>query len=343
MTITNQFNDQIQNQFNDQDDLMMSPIIKRSLKNTLKNSTGSQNNQGIINLEEKGDTCKKAEESTHNQLKTNPTGFKTDIKLECGEEVDKTKSSCYTNMVIRKIHSWNANDKFNDGITFDNISSNIECFKAIEKSPLKYKINKKTSPNVVSLEDIYKVFSGVKYIKSQAVHSFLDDPVLVNVFPDKSVKKGIAVLKSKRDRGLESSWKAQEGGHSIEETSEMNGDTRGPKKNMRSKTSSKIFDDMFDVKTPDSADEFQVDDKGSLNDYKVLGEKGNGKKRGKATNKKKAPGVSKSHEIKDKVKSGKGARGRVRGKGKATETDVNKDGCQVQSGICPLCQKYVLY
>merc|ERR1719319_32952 len=333
---------EITNRFNDQDDLIMSPIIRRRLKNTVKNSTISPNNQGIVNLEEKGDTCMKVEERPHNQHKTNRTGYKTDMKLGCEEKVDKNKSSC--NRVIRKINSWNANDKFNDGNTFDNIASNIECFKAIEKSPLKYKFNKKTSPNVVSFEDIYKVFSGVKYIKSQAVHSFLDDPVLGNVFPDKSAKKGIAVLKSKGGRDLESRGKAQEEGHSIEATSEIKGDTRGPKRNTRSKTSSKIFDDMFDFKTPDSADEFQVDDKGGLNDYKVLGDKGNGKKKRKATNtttgkKRKSAGASKSCEIKDKVKGGKGARGRGRGKGKATETDVNKDGSQVQSGICPLCQK----
>jgi len=108
------------------------------------------------------------------------------------------------NSVLMKVTSWNS--KFNTTFlgTFQPIATSNDYFNAMEKNPQNFRLDKKCA-SLVSLEkadssslrDIYQGFKGIKFVKSQGVCTGQEDPGLVSIGPDNSVKNGFAAVKKK--------------------------------------------------------------------------------------------------------------------------------------------------
>jgi len=182
--------------------------------------------------------------------------------LKTLEDIVKSNETLSFNAVLQKVTSWNSN-KLNTKIvgTLQPIASSNDYFKIMEKNPQKYKLDKKCS-SLVSLEEasssslrvICHGLEGIKFVKSQGVCTGQEDPGLVRIGPDNSVKNGFAAVKRKgMGRGL------------VEKTSEKNGNKRFTRttRNSSNATSSDIYDDIFDYGEHASSDDFEIDN----NDY----------------------------------------------------------------------------
>jgi len=129
------------------------------------------------------------------------------VNNDIGIELDKKMPHHY---LVEKMQSWNyfeLNDKMFLKDILEQVPSNKDCFKMIEENPRKYQLSKKklsagnfigTKKEDITLQDISKFFSGVKYVKSQVVCTFDSEPDLIKVHPDRSVKNGFDLLKTKR-------------------------------------------------------------------------------------------------------------------------------------------------
>jgi len=218
------------------------------------------------------------------------------------------------------------------------ISSISDCFKMMEESPEKYKFDiKKVYDNTMtktlvdgSLMNIFKIFGGVKQIKSITVAGLEEELPLVRISPDSSVKNGFKTLSPVRNRKIKNifdtpSFVSPDTENTLlmeilkEQRTDFLGRTRASTSASVGRTRPTAYhqpcynvDDLHDYEPFCDVDEYDFDGDVDENDYvetnKKLGKAArgtNGKKSGGMVNKKRKSPESdvKNGSTNDKVMS----------------------------------------